>query len=79
MAVAPAERLGRLRNLGDWRGDGPPQGADRVVWLRAEASALLSEARDLELQREFPPSHECICCEQCRLTIISEAHRMHYV
>ena len=80
MTLASAERhTSRIRrNVVDWRDEAPPRGRDRIDWLRGEAAAMISEARDLETRLEFPPMHECVTCEHCRLAIIAEAQRMHY-
>jgi hypothetical protein len=50
-----------------------------IARLRAEASALLSGARDLETLLPYPPEHSCgAVCEFCRLRMreaVSDGYR----
>ena len=48
-------------------------------WLRAEAAAMIGEAREIEIKLGDASSHECVTCEWCRLAIIATAERMKYV
>lgn len=52
---------------------------ERILWLRSEAAALLSEAGDLEKQLKYPHEHiPCLICEDCRMAIVAEAKRLGY-
>jgi hypothetical protein len=59
----------------------PHNPLERIAWLRAEASALLSEALELRETLPFPPEHVlelgtgCIICERCRLEIVADTER----
>jgi hypothetical protein len=68
-------RRPRDRSITDWHAEAPHEPEARIIWLRAEASALLSEARDIETHQPFPPEHSCETCEDCRLKIMAEGRR----
>ena len=50
-----------------------PKLVERIARLRAEASALISEARDWEELLPYPPEHSCgPVCEDCRVKLSRE-------
>lgn len=70
-AVLMAPRLRNERPIIDWHDEAPHNPEERIHWLRAEAAALISMARDEELRLPNPPAHACPpLCEFCLLKVL---------